>query len=92
MDIKRGLSEVADVWEKGGLCQLDIPKLCREAMAEIETLESNASNYDIPRETENIVRIMVALIGVGHDADLAVRRAIEAYALLKHDLKNAPNR
>jgi hypothetical protein len=92
MDIKQRLGHDLDRHTLTLLSGDELRQLRRDALAEIETLESNLSNYDIPRETENIVRIMVALIGVGHDADLAARRAIEAYASLKHDLKIASNR
>jgi hypothetical protein len=66
--------------------------ICRDALAEIERLEGNASNYDIPRKTENVVRIAAALIIAGHDRDLAIRRALESYEVLVCELKDASNR
>jgi hypothetical protein len=69
-----------------------LDELCRDALAEIERLEANAANYDIPRKTENIVRIAAALIIAGHDRDLVMRRALESYEVLVCELKDASNR
>jgi hypothetical protein len=66
-----------------------IREVLTDARIRISDLEGSVANYGVPRETENVVRIMVALIIGGELPDHAARKAVDAYVSLKYQLKNA---
>lgn len=59
MDIKQRLQQVLDDVAKDGGSFVDVPTLCRDALAEIERLENVTRSWPAPAITQEEVRLVV---------------------------------